>query len=80
MFQTTKDNAREAFNVTAATQTASCPYTATSGNVSCIMAGAAYYVRGIDLGVAGKITDKWSVFGGLVLMQSKVTKSNRRPI
>ncbi len=76
LFKTTKDNAREAFNVTAATQTASCPYTATSGNVSCILAGAAYYVQGIDLGVTGKITDKWSVFGGLVLMQSKVTKSN----
>jgi len=76
LFQTNKDNAREAFNVTATTQTASCPYTATSGNVSCVTAGAAYYVRGIDLGVGGKITDKWSVFGGLVLMQSQVTKSN----
>jgi catecholate siderophore receptor len=43
------------------------------------MGGAAYYVRGIDLGVGGKITDKWSVFGGLVLMQSKVTKSNLPP-
>ena len=46
-----------------------------SGNVSCITAGAAYRIRGIDLGVGGKITDKWSVFGGLVLMQSEVTKS-----
>ena len=46
-----------------------------SGHVSCITAGAAYRVRGIDLGVGGKITDKWSVFGGLVLMQSAVTKS-----
>ena len=44
--------------------------------MSCIIAGSAYYVRGIDLGVTGKITDKWSMFGGLVLMQSKVTKSN----
>ena len=76
LFQTTKENAREAFNVTAANNTATCPYTATSGNVSCIIAGAAYYVRGIDLGVGGKITDKWSVFGGLVLMQSQVTQSN----
>jgi catecholate siderophore receptor len=79
LFQTNKDNAREAFNVTATANTPSCPYTATSGNVSCIMGGAAYYVRGIDLGVTGKITDKWSVFGGLVLMQSKVTKSNLLP-
>ena len=79
LFQTNKDNAREAFNVTAATSTPSCPYTATTGTVSCIMGGAAYYVRGIDLGVGGKITDKWSVFGGLVLMQSRVTKSNLPP-
>ena len=78
LFQTTKDNAREAFNVTgAATATATCPYPAgTIGSISCIIAGAAYYVRGIDLEAAGKITDKWSVFGGLVLMQSAVTKSN----
>jgi len=40
------------------------------------MAGSSYYVRGIDLEAAGKITDKWSLIGGLVLMQSKVTKSN----
>ena len=32
-------------------------------------AGAAYHVQGIDLGATGKITDKWSVFGGLVLMK-----------
>jgi catecholate siderophore receptor len=77
LFQTNKENAREAFNVTAATQTATCPYpTGVTGNVSCIVAGSAYYVRGIDLEVSGKITDKWSVFGGLVLMQSAVTKSN----
>jgi catecholate siderophore receptor len=75
LFQTNKDNAREAFNVTStATQIASCPYRGTT--VSCIVAGSAYYVRGIDLGVGGKITDKWSVFGGLVLMQSQVTQSN----
>jgi catecholate siderophore receptor len=75
LFQTTKDNAREAFNVSsAATATPNCPYTGTT--ISCITAGSAYYVRGIDLGVGGKITDKWSLFGGLVLMQSQVTKSN----
>jgi catecholate siderophore receptor len=45
----------------------------TSG--STIIAGAAYRVRGIDLGAAGKITDRWSLFGGLVLMDSKVEKS-----
>jgi catecholate siderophore receptor len=40
-----------------------------------IVAGAAYQIHGIDLEVAGKITDRWSVFGGLVLMESEVTKS-----
>jgi catecholate siderophore receptor len=77
LFQTNKENAREAFNVNASTQTAQCPYpTGVTGNVSCIIAGSAYYVRGIDLGASGKITDRWSLFGGLVLMQSAVTKSN----
>ncbi|MDB5611149.1 MAG: TonB-dependent receptor [Bradyrhizobium sp.] len=77
LFQTEKENARESVNVTsAATATAACPYpTGTSGTIPCISAGAAYRIRGVDLEVGGKITDKWSVFGGLVLMQSKVTKS-----
>jgi catecholate siderophore receptor len=76
LFQTEKDNARESRNITAATATAACPFPAgTTGTVSCITAGAAYQIRGIDLGVSGKITDKWSIFGGLVLMQSQVTKS-----
>jgi catecholate siderophore receptor len=84
LFQTNKDNAREAQNVSstaAAAQVPGCSYNlpAGSGNISCITAGAAYYVRGIDLGVGGKITDKWSVFGGLVLMQSAVTKSLAPP-
>ena len=79
LFQTEKENARESRNVgnaTAAAGVPGCSYPAgTTGNVSCITAGAAYRIRGIDLGVGGKITDKWSVFGGLVLMQSEVTKS-----
>ncbi|WP_407181501.1 TonB-dependent receptor [Bradyrhizobium sp. STM 3562] len=77
LFQTEKENARESRNITSpATATAACPYpTGTVGTVSCITAGAAYRIRGIDLEVGGKITDKWSVFGGLVLMQSEVTKS-----
>ncbi len=40
-----------------------------------LTSGAAYQVEGIDLEVSGKITDRWSVFGGLVLMRSKVTQS-----
>jgi catecholate siderophore receptor len=79
LFQTEKENARESQNITRATATATCPYPVTvpptTGTVSCLTAGAAYRIRGIDLGVGGKITDKWSVFGGLVLMQSEVTKS-----
>jgi catecholate siderophore receptor len=77
LFRTTKDNAREAQNITSgATATPACPYPAgTTGTVSCISAGAAYRIQGVDLEAAGKITDKWSLTAGLVLMQSKVTKS-----
>jgi catecholate siderophore receptor len=77
VFQTEKENARESRNIANAGQaTANCPYPAgTVGAVSCISAGAAYRIQGIDLGVGGKITDRWSVFGGLVLMKSEVTQS-----
>src|SRR6266702_1287311 len=74
LFQTEKENARESRNVTSTgNQTADCPYIGST--TSCITAGAAYRIRGIDLGAGGKLTDKWSVMGGLVLMQSEVTKS-----
>ncbi|MDA9430786.1 TonB-dependent receptor [Bradyrhizobium sp. CCBAU 51627] len=84
LFQTTKENARESQNISNTTLPsnipAGCSYPAgTTGNISCITAGAAYRVRGIDLGVGGKITDRWSVFGGLVLMESAVTKSLAPP-
>jgi catecholate siderophore receptor len=81
LFQTEKENARESLNVAnAAAATAACPYPAgTTGTVPCISAGAAYHIRGIDFGAGGKITDKWSLIGGLVLMQSEVTKSNIPP-
>ncbi len=78
LFQTEKENARESQNITsvAAGNAIGCTYALTAAAAqSCISAGAAYRIRGIDLGVGGKITDKWSVFGGLVLMQSEVTKS-----
>src|SRR6201996_1959773 len=77
LFQTDVTNARESVNLTASNPTASgCTYNpAIAGTQACISAGAAYEIRGIDLEVAGKITDKWSVFGGLVLMKSEVTKS-----
>lgn len=77
VFQTNVTNARESVNVTAANPTASgCTYNPQIGGTQpCITAGAAYEIHGVDLEVAGKITDKWSVFGGLVLMKSAVTKS-----
>jgi catecholate siderophore receptor len=87
LFQTEKENARESQNFNNTTSAATLatlaalgctynlPITAPPTNQSCISAGAAYRIQGIDLGVGGKITDKWSVFGGLVLMKSEVTKS-----
>jgi catecholate siderophore receptor len=76
LFQTDVTNAREAVNASTTIPVASCPYpTGAVGTVSCITAGAAYEIRGVDLEVTGKITDKWSVMGGLVLMHSEVTKS-----
>ncbi|QDW38138.1 TonB-dependent siderophore receptor [Bradyrhizobium sp. KBS0727] len=82
LFQTEKDNARESQNVTTAAQAAAipgCAYTLVSpAPESCISAGAAYRIRGIDLGMGGKITDRWSMMAGLVLMQSEVTNSQLR--
>jgi catecholate siderophore receptor len=78
LFQTEKENARESQNITsvAAGNALGCTYALVAPAAqSCITAGAAYRIQGIDLGVGGKITDKWSVFGGLVLMKSEVTKS-----
>ena len=46
-----------------------------SGSVSCITAARPIASGASISSVGGKITDKWSVFGGLVLMQSEVTKS-----
>lgn len=66
LFRTEKDNAREA---------GTDPVTGKPE----LFAGAAYRVQGIDLEAAGKITDKWSLYGGLVLMESKVLKSNVAP-
>ncbi|MBR0713300.1 TonB-dependent siderophore receptor [Bradyrhizobium liaoningense] len=43
-----------------------------AGNLT---SGAAYKIRGIDIEASGNLTDRWSMFGGIVLMQSQVTKS-----
>jgi len=76
LFQTDVTNARESVNASTTTPVPGCPYPAGGvGTISCVSAGAAYEIRGVDLEVTGKITDKWSVFGGLVLMKSEVTKS-----
>ncbi|GGH16671.1 TonB-dependent receptor [Alsobacter metallidurans] len=34
-----------------------------------------YRVRGVEVGVGGNVTDRWSLFGGAVFMDSEVTKS-----
>ena len=60
-------------NVTNARETAPAGLPGyTSGQ---IVAGAAYRVNGVDFELAGNITDKWSVLGGVVLMNPVVTKS-----
>ncbi|WP_342363286.1 TonB-dependent siderophore receptor [Terrarubrum flagellatum] len=40
-----------------------------------VQATGAYRVDGVEFSVAGKITDRWSVFGGAVFMKTDVTKS-----
>jgi catecholate siderophore receptor len=63
-FQTHVSNARE-------TAPAGIPGV-TSGT---IVANAKYRVKGLDFEVAGNITPQWSVMGGLVLMDTKITQS-----
>lgn len=60
LFQTTKSNARESVGPRGA---------------STVVADGEYVIRGIDASLGGKVTDRWSVFGGLVLMDSEVTRS-----
>lgn len=36
---------------------------------------AAYRVRGVELSGQGNITERWSVYGGLVVMETEITKS-----
>jgi catecholate siderophore receptor len=60
LFRTDVSNARELIG------------SSTSGTIT---AGAAYHVQGIDLGAQGNITDRWSVYTGLVLMKTRVDHS-----
>ena len=46
-----------------------------SSSMGTIIQGAAYHVQGIDMGATGNITDKWSVYTGLVLMKTRVDHS-----
>ena len=41
-----------------------------------ITSTGAYRVRGIELGAQGKVTERWSVYGGLVVMETEVTGSS----
>ncbi|MCC2096115.1 MAG: TonB-dependent siderophore receptor [Hyphomicrobiales bacterium] len=60
VFQTTKDNAREGQG---------------RGAAATVSADGAYRVRGVEFGISGKITDRWSIFGGAVFLDSEVTRS-----
>ena len=60
LFQTTKDNARE---------------TTGTGAAARVVGSGEYVVRGVEVGLGGKIDPRWSVFGGAVLMDSEVTQS-----
>ncbi|MFN0219435.1 MAG: TonB-dependent siderophore receptor [Hyphomicrobium sp.] len=64
IFETVKDNARTNRGVNNATVP--------------IENGSAgkYRVRGIELGVAGNITDQWSMFGGVVFMDTEALQSD----
>jgi catecholate siderophore receptor len=64
LFQTTKDNARTNRGVN-------------NANVPLEVGNAGEYrVQGIELGVAGSITDRWSAYGGIVLMDTEVLASD----
>lgn len=60
LFQTTKDNAREDVGPRGASVTSDT---------------LKYRIRGVELGVAGKVTERLSVFGGATMMDSKVLDS-----
>jgi catecholate siderophore receptor len=61
LFMTYKDNARETFQ-------------AGYGNIN-YYDSAAYKAQGVEFGLQGNLTDRWSVFGGAVFMSTEVTKS-----
>ena len=60
LFQTTKDKARESQG--------RGPDAVTTDTLE-------YYIRGLELGLAGQVTDRFAVFGGATLMSSKIRDS-----
>ena len=78
LFETTKDNAREAFNVSATTPAvAGCSVPAGAvGNISCIIAGSAYYVRGTSWKPPARSRINGACSAASAPTQSAVTKSN----
>jgi catecholate siderophore receptor len=61
LFQTEKENAREPSPL---------------GGTKPPTSSGAFRVRGVELGAQGKVTERWSVYGGLVVMETEVTKSS----
>jgi catecholate siderophore receptor len=60
VFQTTKDHARETIG---------------SGASAVIQDTAAYRIRGLEFTASGKLTDEWSLFGGISFLNSQVEDS-----
>ncbi len=48
-----------------------------TGNVEAL--GGKQYVEGLELGLAGKLTDHWQVFAGYTWMKGRVTSNGARP-
>jgi catecholate siderophore receptor len=61
LFQTTKEHAREPSPL---------------GNPNPPTATGEFRVRGVELAAQGKLTERWSVYGGLVVMETEVTDSS----
>ena len=64
LFQTNKDNAREDYDPDGR-----------GGEPATTMDTLAYTIRGVELGIAGKVTDKLSLFGGATFMDSEITSA-----
>jgi len=64
LFQTEKENAREPSQL---------------GGTNPPTSSGAFRVRGVELGAQGKVTERWSVYGGLVVMETEVTDPRPRP-